>query len=122
MWFVSVCICPGPNVYSPSLAVLSGDQRVPFNLTTTGHQLFLRWSSDHGTNKKGFRITYVGEYQSMYPRSVIPFSSVCVSRNLLCVGPCRVRLSPCPICPCLCVQMCVYLYVTLSGNCFCHPN
>ncbi|XP_056125886.1 CUB and sushi domain-containing protein 3 isoform X4 [Rhinichthys klamathensis goyatoka] len=59
-------IFDGPNVYSQSLAVLSGDQRVPFNITTTGHQLFLRWSSDHGTNKKGFRIAYVGEYQTLY--------------------------------------------------------
>jgi hypothetical protein len=39
----------------------------PFNLTTTGHQLLLRWASDHGTNRRGFRIRYVGEYQSMYP-------------------------------------------------------
>ncbi|KTG40098.1 hypothetical protein cypCar_00017639, partial [Cyprinus carpio] len=52
-------IFDGPNIYSQSLAVLSGDLSVPFNITTTGHQLFLRWSSDHGTNKKGFRITYV---------------------------------------------------------------
>ncbi|XP_050987326.1 CUB and sushi domain-containing protein 3 isoform X1 [Labeo rohita] len=59
-------IFDGPNIYSQSLAVLSGDLSVPFNITTTGHQLFLRWSSDHGTNKKGFRITYVGEYQTMY--------------------------------------------------------
>uniref|UniRef100_A0A673GR16 CUB and sushi domain-containing protein 3-like n=1 Tax=Sinocyclocheilus rhinocerous TaxID=307959 RepID=A0A673GR16_9TELE len=47
-----------------SLAVLSGDLSVPFNITTMGHQLFLRWSSDHGTNKKGFRITYVAMYCS----------------------------------------------------------
>ncbi|XP_072548530.1 CUB and sushi domain-containing protein 3 isoform X2 [Salminus brasiliensis] len=59
-------IFDGPNIYSPSLAVLSGDLAVPFSLTTTGHQLFLRWSSDHGTNRKGFHITYVGEYQTMY--------------------------------------------------------
>ncbi|KPP79508.1 CUB and sushi domain-containing protein 3-like, partial [Scleropages formosus] len=29
-----------------------------------GHQLLLRWSSDHGTNKKGFRIRYVALYCS----------------------------------------------------------
>lgn len=100
----------GPNIYSQSLAVLSGDLRVPFNITTTGHQLFLRWSSDHGTNKKGFRITYVGEYQSMYPRLVIPFSSMCVSRNLLsvlpmtCASKCMSHLSMC-----LCLNVCVFL-------------
>uniref|UniRef100_A0A4W4E2X2 CUB and Sushi multiple domains 3a n=1 Tax=Electrophorus electricus TaxID=8005 RepID=A0A4W4E2X2_ELEEL len=59
-------IFDGPSSYSQSLAVLSGDLAVPFSLTTTGHQLFLRWSADHGTNRRGFRITYVGEYQTMY--------------------------------------------------------
>uniref|UniRef100_A0A8D3D5H9 CUB and Sushi multiple domains 3a n=1 Tax=Scophthalmus maximus TaxID=52904 RepID=A0A8D3D5H9_SCOMX len=49
------------------LASLSGDIETPFSLTTTGHQLLLRWSSDHGTNRRGFHIRYVGEYQSMYP-------------------------------------------------------
>lgn len=97
----------GPNIYSQSLAVLSGDLRVPFNITTTGHQLFLRWSSDHGTNKKGFRITYVGEYQSMYPRLVIPFSSMCVSRNLLSVLPMT------------CVQVCVPSVHVFVSKCLC---
>uniref|UniRef100_A0A4W6EIB6 CUB and Sushi multiple domains 3 n=1 Tax=Lates calcarifer TaxID=8187 RepID=A0A4W6EIB6_LATCA len=50
-----------------NLASLSGDIETPFSLTTTGHQLLLRWSSDHGTNRRGFHIRYVGEYQSMYP-------------------------------------------------------
>uniref|UniRef100_A0A6Q2YMZ5 CUB and Sushi multiple domains 3a n=1 Tax=Esox lucius TaxID=8010 RepID=A0A6Q2YMZ5_ESOLU len=46
------------------LASLSGDIATPFNLTTTGHQLLLRWSSDHGTNRKGFHIRYVAMYCS----------------------------------------------------------
>lgn len=62
-----VSLCSGPNIYSQSLASLSGDIETPFSLTTTGHQLLLRWSSDHGTNRRGFHIRYVGEYQSMYP-------------------------------------------------------
>lgn len=57
----------GPNIYSQSLSTLSGDIETPFSLTTTGNQLLLRWSSDHGTNRRGFHIRYVGEYQSMYP-------------------------------------------------------
>lgn len=60
-------LCSGPNIYSQNLASLSGDIDTPFSLTTTGHQLLLRWSSDHGTNRRGFHIRYVGEYQSMYP-------------------------------------------------------
>ncbi|XP_034142652.1 CUB and sushi domain-containing protein 3 [Esox lucius] len=57
-------IFDGPNIYSQSLASLSGDIATPFNLTTTGHQLLLRWSSDHGTNRKGFHIRYVAMYCS----------------------------------------------------------
>uniref|UniRef100_A0A4W5NX14 CUB and Sushi multiple domains 3 n=1 Tax=Hucho hucho TaxID=62062 RepID=A0A4W5NX14_9TELE len=58
-----------PSTNSQTLATFSGDVAAPFNITTTGHQLTLRWSSDHGTNKKGFRIRYVGEYQSITPDS-----------------------------------------------------
>ncbi len=116
-WKCKCFIFAGPNIYSQSLAVLSGELSLPFNITTTGHQMFLRWSSDHGTNKKGFRVTYVGEYQSMYPRLVIPFSSMCVSHDLLSVLPMTCSSKSVSICPSVCVQMFVYLYVTLeSGN------
>lgn len=88
----------GPNIYSPSVAVLSGELAVPFTLSTTGHQLLLRWSSDHGTNRKGFRITYVGEYQSMYPpRLVILFSVACVSYVVrLHLSVCLSAAATCP--------------------------
>ncbi|XP_060679965.1 CUB and sushi domain-containing protein 3 [Hemiscyllium ocellatum] len=54
----------GPNSHSPLLSSFSGDYPSPFNITSNGHQLFLRWSADHGTNKKGFRIRYVAFYCS----------------------------------------------------------
>ncbi|KAF3833948.1 hypothetical protein F7725_025152 [Dissostichus mawsoni] len=54
----------GPTANSPTLATLSGDLPTPFNLTTSGHQFLVRWSSDHGTNKKGFKIRYVALYCS----------------------------------------------------------
>ncbi|XP_049586359.1 CUB and sushi domain-containing protein 3 isoform X2 [Syngnathus scovelli] len=57
-------IFDGPNIYSQSLASLSGDMETPFSLTTSGHQLLLRWSSDHGTNRRGFHIRYVAMYCS----------------------------------------------------------
>ncbi|XP_061076047.1 LOW QUALITY PROTEIN: CUB and sushi domain-containing protein 3-like [Conger conger] len=57
-------IFDGPTIHSQSLASLSGDHPTPFNISTTGHQLFLRWSSDHGTNKKGFNLRYVALYCS----------------------------------------------------------
>uniref|UniRef100_A0A8D3CAD4 CUB and Sushi multiple domains 3a n=1 Tax=Scophthalmus maximus TaxID=52904 RepID=A0A8D3CAD4_SCOMX len=57
-------IFDGPNIYSQGLASLSGDIETPFSLTTTGHQLLLRWSSDHGTNRRGFHIRYVAMYCS----------------------------------------------------------
>uniref|UniRef100_A0AAY4CTR1 CUB and Sushi multiple domains 3a n=1 Tax=Denticeps clupeoides TaxID=299321 RepID=A0AAY4CTR1_9TELE len=56
----------GPTTHSQTLATLSGDISTPFEVTTTGHQLLLRWTADHGTNKRGFRIRYVGEYQTLY--------------------------------------------------------
>ncbi|XP_047200285.1 CUB and sushi domain-containing protein 3 [Hippoglossus stenolepis] len=59
-------IFDGSTTNSPTLATLSGDLPTPFNLTTSGHQFLVRWSSDHGTNKKGFKIRYVGEYQTLY--------------------------------------------------------
>ncbi|XP_055081454.1 CUB and sushi domain-containing protein 3-like [Periophthalmus magnuspinnatus] len=59
-------IFDGSTANSPTLATLSGDLPTPFNLTTSGHQFLVRWSSDHGTNKKGFKIRYVGEYQTLY--------------------------------------------------------
>lgn len=65
-----VPVSPGPTANSPSLSTLSGDLPTPFNLTTSSHQFLVRWSSDHGTNKKGFKIRYVGEYQSMYPNFI----------------------------------------------------
>ncbi|XP_061670636.1 CUB and sushi domain-containing protein 3 isoform X2 [Syngnathoides biaculeatus] len=59
-------IFDGPSANDPTLATLSGDLPTPFNITTSGHQFLVRWSSDHGTNKRGFRIRYVGEYQTLY--------------------------------------------------------
>lgn len=61
----------GLTANSPTLATLSGDLPTPFNLSTSGHQFLVRWSSDHGTNKRGFKIRYVGEYQSMYPNFIL---------------------------------------------------
>ncbi|XP_034056770.1 CUB and sushi domain-containing protein 3-like isoform X4 [Gymnodraco acuticeps] len=57
-------IFDGLTANSPTLATLSGDLPTPFNLTTSGHQFLVRWSSDHGTNKKGFKIRYVALYCS----------------------------------------------------------
>uniref|UniRef100_H2LDN6 CUB and Sushi multiple domains 3 n=1 Tax=Oryzias latipes TaxID=8090 RepID=H2LDN6_ORYLA len=57
-------IFDGPTPNSPTLATLSGDLPTPFNITTSSHQFLVRWSSDHGTNKKGFRIRYVAMYCS----------------------------------------------------------
>lgn len=50
----------GPNIQSPVLVSLSGDYSSAFNITSNGHEVFLQWSADHGNNKKGFRIRYIG--------------------------------------------------------------
>uniref|UniRef100_A0A803T9B4 CUB and Sushi multiple domains 3 n=1 Tax=Anolis carolinensis TaxID=28377 RepID=A0A803T9B4_ANOCA len=54
----------GPNSHSPLLISLSGDYSSTLNITSTGHEVFLRWSADHGTNKRGFRIRYIALYCS----------------------------------------------------------
>ncbi|XP_075681928.1 CUB and sushi domain-containing protein 3 isoform X5 [Rhinoderma darwinii] len=54
----------GPNSHYPMLISLSGDYSSSFNITSSGHEVFLRWSADHGTNKKGFRIRYIANYCS----------------------------------------------------------
>ena len=58
--------CPlfraGPSGQSPLLVVLSGNHTEPLNFTSRGNQLFLRWSTDHATSKKGFKIRYAGEW------------------------------------------------------------
>ncbi|XP_072269338.1 CUB and sushi domain-containing protein 3 [Pyxicephalus adspersus] len=54
----------GPNSHYPLLISLSGDYSSTFNITSSGHEVFLRWSADHGTNKKGFRIRYIAHYCS----------------------------------------------------------
>ncbi|KAG9478625.1 hypothetical protein GDO78_012335 [Eleutherodactylus coqui] len=54
----------GPNSHYPLLISLSGDYSSSFNITSSGHEVFLRWSADHGTNKKGFRIRYIAHYCS----------------------------------------------------------
>ncbi|XP_025893196.1 CUB and sushi domain-containing protein 3-like [Nothoprocta perdicaria] len=54
----------GPNSHSPLLISLSGDYSSSLNITSNSHEVFLRWSADHGTNKKGFRIRYIALYCS----------------------------------------------------------
>ncbi|TNN25530.1 CUB and sushi domain-containing protein 3 [Liparis tanakae] len=85
-----------PNIYSQSLASLSGDLETPFSLTTAGHQLLLRWSSDHGTNRRGFHLRYVGEYQSMYPAHTTSTLSLDV-----------------PLDVCIYIYICIYSYIYL---------
>ncbi|XP_034615478.1 CUB and sushi domain-containing protein 3 [Trachemys scripta elegans] len=54
----------GPNSHSPLLISLSGDFSSSLNISSNGHEVFLRWSADHGTNKRGFRIRYIALYCS----------------------------------------------------------
>ncbi|XP_043916396.1 CUB and sushi domain-containing protein 1-like [Protopterus annectens] len=58
-------IFDGPTGQSPLLTTLSGNHTVQLNFTSKGSQLYLRWSSDHATNKKGFKILYSAVYCSL---------------------------------------------------------
>lgn len=50
----------GSSGQSPLLVALSGNHSSQLNFTSTTNQLYLRWSTDHATNKRGFKIRYSG--------------------------------------------------------------
>ncbi|XP_036084876.1 CUB and sushi domain-containing protein 1 isoform X1 [Rousettus aegyptiacus] len=62
--FDTLEVFDGPSGQSPLLAVLSGNHSEPSNFTSTSNRLFLRWSTDHATSKKGFQIRYTAPYCS----------------------------------------------------------
>ncbi|MGH0179750.1 UNVERIFIED_CONTAM: hypothetical protein FKN15_016395 [Acipenser sinensis] len=51
-------IFDGPTGQSPLLVALSGNHTGQLNFTSKTNVLYLRWSTDHATNKKGFKIRY----------------------------------------------------------------
>ncbi|XP_078449693.1 CUB and sushi domain-containing protein 3 isoform X2 [Lampetra fluviatilis] len=57
-------IFDGPTSQGRRLAALSGDYSSPLNVTSASNQMFVRWSADHATSKKGFRISYTAQYCS----------------------------------------------------------
>ncbi|KAF7710922.1 hypothetical protein HF521_009794 [Silurus meridionalis] len=58
-------IFDGPSGQSPLLVALSGNHSTQLNFTSKTNQLYLRWSTDHATNKKGFKIRYTAAYCSL---------------------------------------------------------
>eukprot|EP00062_Callorhinchus_milii_P009370 gi/632953198/ref/XP_007892273.1/ PREDICTED: CUB and sushi domain-containing protein 1 [Callorhinchus milii] len=63
--FDELDIFDGPTGQSPLLVSLSGNYTGPMNFSSTGNQLYLRWSTDHATSKKGFKIRYTASYCSL---------------------------------------------------------
>ncbi|ELW48605.1 CUB and sushi domain-containing protein 3, partial [Tupaia chinensis] len=64
--------CPpgpvGPSGQSPLLKALSGNYSAPLIVTSSSNSVYLRWSSDHAYNRKGFKIRYSAPYCSL-PRA-----------------------------------------------------
>ncbi|KAJ7417297.1 hypothetical protein BTVI_33368 [Pitangus sulphuratus] len=58
-------IFDGPSGQSPLLLSLSGNYSAPLTVTSSGNNVFLRWSSDHAYNRKGFKIRYSAPYCSL---------------------------------------------------------
>uniref|UniRef100_A0A8B9JH09 CUB and Sushi multiple domains 1 n=1 Tax=Astyanax mexicanus TaxID=7994 RepID=A0A8B9JH09_ASTMX len=58
-------IFDGPSGQSPLLVALSGNHSTQLNFTSKTNQLYLRWSTDHATNKRGFKIRYTAAYCSV---------------------------------------------------------
>ncbi|XP_032960426.1 CUB and sushi domain-containing protein 1 [Rhinolophus ferrumequinum] len=63
--FDALEVFDGPSGQSPVLVVLSGNHTQQSNFTSRGPQLYLRWSTDHATSKKGFKIRYAAPYCSL---------------------------------------------------------
>lgn len=59
-------VSPGSSGQSPLLVALSGNHSSQLNFTSKTNQLYLRWSTDHATNKRGFKIRYSGTFISIY--------------------------------------------------------
>ncbi|KAF4795427.1 hypothetical protein TURU_093432 [Turdus rufiventris] len=57
----------GSSGQSPLLVALSGNHTGQLNFTSKMNQLYLRWSTDHATSKKGFKIRYSAPYCSLNP-------------------------------------------------------
>ncbi|XDB48156.1 hypothetical protein AB1E18_001739 [Capra hircus] len=51
-------IFDGPSGQSPLLKALSGNYSAPLVVTSSSNSVYLRWSSDHAYNRKGFKIRY----------------------------------------------------------------
>uniref|UniRef100_A0A8D0BPV5 CUB and Sushi multiple domains 1 n=1 Tax=Salvator merianae TaxID=96440 RepID=A0A8D0BPV5_SALMN len=58
-------IFDGSSGQSPLLVALSGNHTGQLNYTSKSNQLYLRWSTDHATSKKGFKIRYSAPYCSL---------------------------------------------------------
>ncbi|XP_072264529.1 CUB and sushi domain-containing protein 1 [Pyxicephalus adspersus] len=56
----------GPSGQSPLIVALSGNLTGQQNFTSKSNTVFLRWSTDHATSKKGFKIRYSAAYCSLH--------------------------------------------------------
>ncbi|XP_075718053.1 CUB and sushi domain-containing protein 1 [Rhinoderma darwinii] len=59
-------IFDGPTGQSSLIVALSGNITGQHNFTSKSSNIFLRWSTDHATSKKGFKIRYSAAYCSVH--------------------------------------------------------
>uniref|UniRef100_A0A8C5A417 CUB and Sushi multiple domains 1 n=1 Tax=Gadus morhua TaxID=8049 RepID=A0A8C5A417_GADMO len=76
-------IFDGSSGQSPLLVALSGNHSSQLNFTSKTNQLYLRWSTDHATNKRGFKIRYTGIYLQFRHRPTL----FCGSTAISCATP-----------------------------------
>ncbi|KAM5163755.1 CUB and sushi domain-containing protein 1 [Mantella aurantiaca] len=56
----------GSSGQNPLIVALSGNLTGQQNFTSKSNTVFLRWSTDHATNKRGFKIRYSAAYCSLH--------------------------------------------------------
>uniref|UniRef100_A0AAX7T7I4 CUB and Sushi multiple domains 1 n=1 Tax=Astatotilapia calliptera TaxID=8154 RepID=A0AAX7T7I4_ASTCA len=79
-------IFDGSSGQSPLLVALSGNHSSQLNFTSKTNQLYLRWSTDHATNKRGFKIRYSGTSAAYCSINDPPLNGGVVNRTKLRPG------------------------------------
>nr|XP_057944796.1 CUB and sushi domain-containing protein 1-like isoform X2 [Doryrhamphus excisus] len=102
-------IFDGSSGQSPLLVALSGNHSSQLNFTSKTNQLYLRWSTDHATNKKGFKIRYSAAYCSI---NDLPVNGGVTNRTKLRLGS-RLQF--------YCTQG-YRLVGSMNSTCRLHPN
>lgn len=131
----SLFLSIGSSGQSPLLVALSGNHSSQLNFTSKTNQLYLRWSTDHATNKRGFKIRYSGTSHNSFTfcfifcsdhdaiRTVVNCIVIIVIAVYLCFNCLILSSQNCEPCPqlYLCFHTCICTYCCVEKSCVINP-